>query len=201
MGALVFFALYYIGNRMSVGDDRPQNAAASQPQPETQSIAPETQSAAPTTTVPDKAENSARSSQPAESVAAVAARDEKPKPVEKPAAEALKRESKPEPKPSVTVATPVVTAPVAPAAVQGTGNFTVQVGSYNVAAQADERASQLRSSGVEARVVRAEIPHRGTWYRVQTGRFSSHTDAARYAAELKGKGAASDFIITEIQGQ
>jgi cell division protein FtsN len=203
LGALVFFALYYLGNRVGVSDKPPDVAATQEAQPETQSTAP--------ASVPENSQNGSQSSQPAESVAvntpaqdtAVAAKDETPKPVEKPATETAKRESKLPATVAAPVAAPVATAPAAPAPVanQGTGNFTVQVGSYNNAAQADERVSRLRASGVEARVVRAEIPHRGTWYRVQAGRFASNAEAARYASELKGKGATADFVITSFQGQ
>lgn len=209
LGALVFFALYYLGNRVGVRD-RPQDGAATQAQPDTQSAA----TAPATAAVPENSQNASQSPQPAESIAAttepsttttVALKDEAPKPVEKPAAETAKRES--QPPPEVAAPAAVATAPAAsttttaPAVDQGTGNFTVQVGSYNNAAQADERVSQLRSNGIEARVVRAEIPRRGTWYRVQAGRFASQTEAARYATELKGKGATSDFVVTSAQSQ
>jgi cell division protein FtsN len=213
LGSLVFFALYYLGNRVGVRD-RPQEAAATQDaQPDTQSAA----TATTTTTVPENSQNASQSSaRPAESIAAVtteparsgpaALKDEAPKPVEKPTAETLKTEAKPPATiaaPNATATAPAIaTAPAPPAvADQGTGSFTVQVGSYNNAAQADERVSRLRSSGVEAQVVRAEIPRRGTWYRVQAGRFANHTEAARYATELKGKGATDDFVITSVQSQ
>lgn len=206
LGTLVFFALYYLGNRVGVRD-KTQEAAATQPsQPETQSAAPaavpeNTQNASQS--LPSAEGNAAVAAEPVQSTtAAVAPKDETPKPVEEPKVETAKTESKP----PATVAAPAVTTPTAPAATipvadQGTGNFTVQVGSYNNAAQADERVSRLRSGGVEARVVRAEIPHRGTWYRVQAGRFTSQTEAARYATELKGKGATDDFVVTSAQNQ
>ena len=49
---------------------------------------------------------------------------------------------------------------------------------------------------VEARVVKAEIPGKGTWYRVQIGGFKSREEATNYANQLKGKGALQDYIIT-----
>jgi cell division protein FtsN len=211
LGSLVFFALYYLGNRVGVRDRPQETAATTESRPEPQS-AP-----APATAVPESSQNASQSAQPVEASAAVttepaesravALKDETPKPVEKPTAETAKHESGP----PATVAAPAATnttAPptattttTAPVADQGTGNFTVQVGSYNNVAQADERAARLRSSGIEARVVRAEIPHRGTWYRVQAGRFTKQAEAARYATELKGKGATSDFVVTSVQSQ
>jgi cell division protein FtsN len=202
LGTLVFFALYFLGNRVGSWSSKPQEVAATPAQPPTQS--------ADTAAAPEKAESTTQAAQPSGS-SVVAAKAETPAPVAQPLAETAPRESKPaESKPAVVAATvtapaPVVSAPTAPVVVpvanQSAGNFTVQVGSYNVAAQADERAGQLRSNGVEARVVRADIPRRGTWYRVQAGRFASQAEAARYGAELKGKGATDSFIITELQGQ
>ncbi|HEY0406582.1 MAG TPA: SPOR domain-containing protein [Pyrinomonadaceae bacterium] len=78
------------------------------------------------------------------------------------------------------------------------GSLTVQVGSYNVIEQANERVARLQSAGFSARVVTIELPKRGTWYRVQAGRFSNREEAARYGNELKTKGAADNFIITDV---
>ncbi len=216
IGVMVFFALYFLGNRMSSWGNRPQESAAALPaQPETTS--------ATTATAPEKSEQAtapAASSQApatpeASSAVAVQAKEETPAPATipvtaptaAPSVETTKAESKPAQ--SETAATssapaqPQVAAKPAPAPVaqSSTGNFTIQVGSYNNSAQAEERAGRLRSSGVEARVVRAEIPRRGTWYRVQAGRFATRDEAARFASELKARGAADSFLIAEFQGQ
>jgi cell division protein FtsN len=82
---------------------------------------------------------------------------------------------------------------------QGEGSLTIQVGSYNERAQAEARAASLKSAGIEAWVARAEIPGKGTWYRVQTGRFTSREEAERYGAQLRAKGAVKDLIITGFQ--
>lgn len=98
----------------------------------------------------------------------------------------------------------VISAPVAvsnqPDGNDG-GKFTVQVGSYNERAQADERVAGLQSSGFEARVVAAELPNRGTWYRVQIGRFASRDEATRYGAQLRARGVADNMIVTEMQAK
>jgi cell division septation protein DedD len=195
LGTLVFFALYFLGNRMGNWGSKPQELAAANPAP------PETQSPAPAV-APEKAEPASSAPQTAAADStAPAAKEDTPAPAAKPS----EPEAKPEPKPAASAQAPVAapaTAPAAaPSAQQAVGNFTVQVGSYNNSAQADERAGRLRSGGIEARVVRAEIPHRGTWYRVQAGQFASRDEAARFASELKGKGAADSFLITELQGQ
>jgi cell division protein FtsN len=79
----------------------------------------------------------------------------------------------------------------------GEGDFTLQVGSFNASAEADERVAKLVSLGVRAYVVRVELPKRGTWYRIHVGRFSSREEAGRYGAQLRGKGAVADFIVTD----
>ncbi|MBA3241863.1 MAG: SPOR domain-containing protein [Acidobacteria bacterium] len=85
------------------------------------------------------------------------------------------------------------------AAVETAGNFTVQVGSYPDASQANERVSALRASGVEAQAAGVEIPKRGTWYRVQAGRFQTREEATRFGAQLRAKGAADNVIVAEVE--
>ncbi|HVF57371.1 MAG TPA: SPOR domain-containing protein [Pyrinomonadaceae bacterium] len=77
------------------------------------------------------------------------------------------------------------------------GKFTVQVGSYSDASEANARVSSLRAAGFEARSVAAEIPKRGTWHRVQAGRFPTREEAARAGAQLRAKSLADSPIVTE----
>jgi cell division septation protein DedD len=79
------------------------------------------------------------------------------------------------------------------------GKFTVQVGSFNVESQANERISSLRASGFDARATAVEIPGRGTWYRVQVGRFGGREEAAKVAAQLRDKGAATASMVVAVQ--
>jgi len=78
------------------------------------------------------------------------------------------------------------------------GRFTLQVGSYNNPVEANEHAARLQRTGFAAQVVAVDLPKRGIWYRVQTGRFDDRADAARYGAQLRAKGAAENFIISEV---
>jgi cell division septation protein DedD len=81
------------------------------------------------------------------------------------------------------------------------GNFTVQVASYSDSAQALERADGLRSAGFDAHIVSVQLPRRGTWYRVQAGRFVTRQEATRYGTQLRAQKLAAETIITEIQDQ
>jgi cell division protein FtsN len=81
------------------------------------------------------------------------------------------------------------------------GNFTVQVGSYSDSSQAEERAAALRSAGFDARIVPVQLPRRGTWYRVQAGRFGTREEAASYGQRLRTQKLAAETIVTETQNQ
>jgi cell division septation protein DedD len=96
---------------------------------------------------------------------------------------------------------PAPTAPPAATSLppaSGKGNLTVQIGSFNDQAQANDRAARLKSAGADAHVVRADISGKGTWYRVQVGRFASREEATSYGNQLKAKNLAQDFIVTSV---
>ena len=121
---------------------------------------------------------------------------EAPAPAPTAAKEEPKPQASPESQPQQTQ-TQEVKPPVEAAA--GAGNFTVQVGSYPDASQANERVSSLRAAGFEARAAAVEIPKRGTWYRVQAGRFQTREEATRFGAQLRAKGAADNALVTEVE--
>jgi cell division septation protein DedD len=79
------------------------------------------------------------------------------------------------------------------------GKFTVQVASFSVESEANERISSLRASGFDARSTAVEIPGRGKWYRVHVGRFGAREEAAKAAAQLREKGGAAGSMVVAIQ--
>ena len=81
------------------------------------------------------------------------------------------------------------------------GSLAIQVASFKSPGEAQQAASRLKSAGVEARVVKADVPGMGTRFRVQAGRFTNETEASKYAGELRAKGVARDFIVTGYQNQ
>jgi cell division protein FtsN len=116
-----------------------------------------------------------------------------------------KNQSEPQPvaEPKIVPAVAAKSEPSAPAPQSrenSAGGFTIQVGSYNVIEQANERVASMRAAGFDARVIAVELPKRGTWYRVQAGRFSSREEAQRYGSEVKAKRAVDNFIVTEAEG-
>jgi DedD protein len=114
------------------------------------------------------------------------------------AREAEKHAAQPAPAatPAVTDIKPPDTPKPNPATPQSEDRFTLQIGSYNALAQAQERVNELSAAGVTAYVARVEIPKRGTWYRVQVGHFGSREEANRQGTQLRSKGAVADFIVT-----
>jgi cell division septation protein DedD len=78
------------------------------------------------------------------------------------------------------------------------GNITIQIGSFNDRAQAEDRVSRLTAAGVSARIVSVNIPGRGTWHRVQVGKFVSREQAAGFASQLRGRGLVQDFMVTPV---
>ncbi|HZS07118.1 MAG TPA: SPOR domain-containing protein [Blastocatellia bacterium] len=94
---------------------------------------------------------------------------------------------------------PVPVGPAGQSVSSSEGGLTVQVASYTTPAEADKRVASLKAAGVDARVVKAEVPKMGTRYRVQTGRFTSREEANRYASQLKARGVASDVMVTGYQ--
>jgi cell division septation protein DedD len=206
VGAVAFAAWYFLGDLTKRGDqvstttsrppqsgpvaNRPNNSAVPAP---AQSVNPAT---APNTApaqekTPGSAEPKGASSAPATSTAKVTPPEagQEQKGAVKPPAPAPPRETKP------AAEVPLSGHSVKP----GEGSLTIQVGSYNNLAEANARVAQLRLAGVEARVVKAEIPGRGTWYRLHAGRFTSRQEATRYATQLKAKGAVKDFLVTPFQ--
>ncbi len=81
------------------------------------------------------------------------------------------------------------------------GSLTLQLGAYKSSGEAQQRVTKLKAAGIEGRVVKAEVPGKGTWYRVQSGRFTNEAEASKHAGELRAKGVAQDFIVTGYQNQ
>ncbi|HEU4594325.1 MAG TPA: SPOR domain-containing protein [Pyrinomonadaceae bacterium] len=128
----------------------------------------------------------------------VAAAETAPAPPVKAAKEEPTQQPSQEPRQPPQESRPQEVAPPSETAA-GAGNFTVQVGSYPDASQANERVSALRAVGLEARAAAVEIPKRGTWYRVQAGRFQTREEATRFGAQLRAKGAADNVIVAEVE--
>jgi DedD protein len=75
------------------------------------------------------------------------------------------------------------------------GGWQVQVSSFKTQGEGDAFANQLRARGHKAHVQRAEIPSRGTWYRVKIGPFSTQGEAAKYRSSFESKEKIPGFVV------
>lgn len=63
--------------------------------------------------------------------------------------------------------------------------FVIQLFATRSRAEADAEVSRLKSKGITAYVMEAQIPNRGTWYRVRIGTFNSLEEAQDFARTIK----------------
>jgi cell division septation protein DedD len=75
------------------------------------------------------------------------------------------------------------------------GGWQLQVSSFRTEAEADAFMQQLRARGHKAHVQRAEIPSRGTWYRVKIGPFATMNEATKYRSTFEAKEKMPGFVV------
>lgn len=140
--------------------------------------APAATKAAPTTTAPPR---------PAATTSAAP----KPKPVVKTAATTPSAASTATPTPK---AAPKAAAPAAAPAAASTssgGSHAAQLGSFSTRAAAQAALDSYRATGLtgEVSVVPANIPGKGTWYRIRATGFSSRERVVNFCEGAKAAGA------------
>lgn len=93
-------------------------------------------------------------------------------------------------------ATPAPASPSAPPrpATIGKGAWVVQVGSTQDRIEAERIAARFASRG--ARVVVADVPGKGRWYRVRLGSFETRESADRFLRDLERGTGAKGFVAT-----
>lgn len=75
--------------------------------------------------------------------------------------------------------------------------YTVQIGSFPSAAEAEKIVSSLQARGYKATQVEANVNGK-TWHRVQVGLFTNLEDAQSYKKELIEKNRLTSAIISKI---
>ncbi|RYG85373.1 SPOR domain-containing protein [bacterium] len=84
----------------------------------------------------------------------------------------------------------------APSSAAGTGGgWQLQVSSFRESAEAQAFSDQLRARGHKAYVAEANVPGRGTWYRVRVGPFTSQQAAAAYRSDFEAKEHVVPFLV------
>ncbi|MFZ5443249.1 MAG: SPOR domain-containing protein [Myxococcota bacterium] len=148
----------------------------------------------------------------------------KPEPVKAP--EAVKPAESPKPEPAIVAAKPEKTEepklpetpkaePVVTRTVDGggslkeafgkvqrapetapDGSWTLQLSAYQDRGEADRFAAGLRDKGYAPYIVEANIPGKGTWFRVRMGRFASKDAASRYMDDFRRETAMNAIVTT-----
>jgi len=75
------------------------------------------------------------------------------------------------------------------------GKYTLQVISYTSPEEAEAFAETLRSRGHEAFVVSADIPDRGTHWRVRIGPFDSKREVEDYRDRFEEQERMNTYIV------
>jgi rare lipoprotein A len=76
------------------------------------------------------------------------------------------------------------------------GDFTVQVGAFQVKSNAEKYRYKLSKTFPNAHMV-TYTDHRGTFYRVRIGKFNNLKDAIRFRDKIIDQGFASAFTVAE----
>jgi cell division septation protein DedD len=75
------------------------------------------------------------------------------------------------------------------------GNYQLQVSSFKTHEEADKFAQELRVRGHKAYVIQANVPSRGTWYRVRVGPFPTQAAASAYRSSFEAKEHVVPFVV------
>jgi DedD protein len=106
---------------------------------------------------------------------------EAPKPSDPPSAVKSVEAAETQVEAAAAAPSPVAAKSEAPAA----GAWSLQYSSVPRRAEADKFVASMKSKGVTARVVPADIPGKGRYYRIRVGAFASREEAQRQSASLE----------------
>lgn len=83
-----------------------------------------------------------------------------------------------------------------PAQTAPDGNWTLQLSAYQDRAEADRYLAGLRDRGYAPYIVEAQVPNKGTWYRVRMGRFGSREAASTYLSDFQRETQIKAIVTT-----
>lgn len=115
---------------------------------------------------------------------------------EKKAEPERKPEAHAEPVPTRSAPAAAHGGPKPPEMTSSSGAFTLQLGASPSRDDAERQASRLREKGYAPYIVAAEVPGKGTWYRVRMGSFPTKDAAARYLQDFKRETQAEAFVAS-----
>lgn len=76
------------------------------------------------------------------------------------------------------------------------GAFTLQLSAFQDRQEAERFATRLRDRGYAPYIVAAEVPNKGTWYRVRMGSFPTREAATRYMTDFKRETKIAAFVAS-----
>jgi len=85
-----------------------------------------------------------------------------------------------------------------PESLVASGGYTVNLASFKKRARAERYLEELKEQGLQGFVWEAEVPQKGTWYRVSIGGFSTIEQAQLLAKDLKQRGFKT--FVTRFRG-
>jgi cell division protein FtsN len=77
------------------------------------------------------------------------------------------------------------------------GKYTVQISSFQVEADAKQRAEELKAKGFSAFYIPADVKGT-TWYRVNVGQYTTQEEAKKFSEELKAQANIKNVLIQKI---
>ncbi|HKX31912.1 MAG TPA: SPOR domain-containing protein [Blastocatellia bacterium] len=86
-----------------------------------------------------------------------------------------------------------------PTAAKAQARFTVQLEATPELSVAQDKVKQYKGQGLDAYIVRTEVPGKGTFYRIRVGLFDTQADAKSYIGQLQKLGFGSDFYIASYE--
>jgi len=77
--------------------------------------------------------------------------------------------------------------------------YTVQLEAAPTQAEADEKVKQLKNKGVEAYILKSQVPGKGTFFRVRVGMFPNANEARQYGADLQRQGLVREYFVAPFE--
>lgn len=76
------------------------------------------------------------------------------------------------------------------------GSYTLQLSATQTRSEADKFVEKLRTRGYSPYVVEADVPGKGTWFRVRMGRFPTRDAAGRYLQDFRRETRLDAFVAS-----
>ncbi len=74
------------------------------------------------------------------------------------------------------------------------GQWTLQLSAYQDKSEAERFAAGLRDKGYAPYIIEADVPGKGTWFRVRMGRFGTKDAATTYLADFKRETSIAGIV-------